>query len=145
MIVYSNQENSIREVISNSQWHSLQNKIKEMLVFNSECVFQLEQSNNVNIYKSRPKVHQPSTYWSACRWTLDRKINCGLIRLILILYRSRRMCFCSWSNILYLYFIVIWMYIMIININKIMMTFLQSVLFYNQYTCTSFMFWITCI
>lgn len=145
MIVYSNQENSIREVISNSQWHSLQNKIKEMLVFNSECVFQLEQSNNVNIYKSRPKVHQPSTYWSACRWTLDRKINSGLKRLILILYRSRRMCFCSWSNILYLYFIVIWMYIMIININKIMMTFLQSFLFYNQYTCTSFMFWITCI
>lgn len=145
MIVYSNQENSIREVISNSQWHSLQNKIKEMLVFNSECVFQLEQSNNVNIYKSRPKVHQPSTYWSACRWTLDRKINSGLKRLILILYRSRRMCFCSWSNKLYLYFIVIWMYIMIININKIMMTFLQSVLFYNQYTCTSFMFWITCI
>lgn len=145
MIVYSNQENSIRKVISNSQWHSLQNKIKEMLVFNSECVFQLEQSNNVNIYKSRPKVHQPSTYWSACRWTLDRKINWGLIRLILILYRSRRMCFCSWSYILYLYFIVIWMYIMIININKIMMTFLQSVLFYNQYTCTSFMFWITCI
>lgn len=145
MIVYSNQENSIREVISNSQWHSLQNKIKEMLVFNSECVFQLEQSNNVNIYKSRPKVHQPSTYWSACRWTLDRKINSGLKRLILILYRSRRMCFCSWSNILYLYFIVIWMYIMIININKIMMTFLKSVLFYNQYTCTSFMFWITCI
>lgn len=145
MTVYSNQENSIREVISNSQWHSLQNKIKEMLVFNSECVFQLEQSNNVNIYKSRPKVHQPSTYWSACRWTLDRKINCGLIRLILILYRSRWMYFCLWSNILQLYFIVIWMYIMIIIINKIMMTFLKSVLFYNQYTCTSFMFWITCI